>query len=43
VLIGELYRVLARARSAIYVGIPLGVLGTLTIMFAFAQLAPPAA
>jgi hypothetical protein len=42
VLIGELYRVRERARRAICLGIPLGVLGALSIVVAFAQLAPAA-
>lgn len=40
VLIGELYRLQARARRAIHLGIPLGVVGALSIVVAFAQLAP---
>lgn len=40
VLIGELYQLRARARRAIHLGIPLGVLGALSIVAAFAQLAP---
>jgi hypothetical protein len=42
VLIGELFAVRARAWRAIHLGIPLGVLGTLSIVVAFAQLAPAA-
>lgn len=42
VLIGELYRVRHRAQRAIYLGIPLGVMGALSIVVAFAQLAPAA-
>lgn len=42
VLIGELYRVRARAWRAIYLGVPLSVLGALSIVVAFAQLTPAA-
>lgn len=40
VLIGELYRVRARAWRAICLGIPLCLFGALSIIVAFAQLAP---